>query len=95
LSIHEVRIFNVEENVFINEENVPIRGHHDLIVGHFQLITGVRDHTVEEEVLIDGVRDDAGDKLSTMTTARASSPVTAMAPRPLPGRERVTVATRR
>ena len=61
----------------------------DLIVGQSRLITGVRDRTVEEEVLIDGVRDDDDeDKLSTMTTAGASSPVTAMAPRPLPGRER-------
>jgi hypothetical protein len=75
LSIHEVRVFNVEKNVFINGENVPIRGHYDLIVGHFWLITGVRDRTVEEEVLIDGVRDgDEEDKLSTMTATGGISP---------------------
>ncbi|HSY52565.1 MAG TPA: hypothetical protein VLC46_27440 [Thermoanaerobaculia bacterium] len=39
------------------------------------LITGVRGRTVEEDVLLDGVRDDAAeDKLSTMTTAGASRP---------------------
>ncbi|HSY48516.1 MAG TPA: hypothetical protein VLC46_06885 [Thermoanaerobaculia bacterium] len=44
----------------------------DLIVGHFRLITEVRDRTVEEKVLIDGVGDDDEDKLPTMTTAGAS-----------------------
>ena len=58
MSIHTVRDRNVEENVLINEENVPSTDTCDLSVGHFWLITGVGDRTVEEEVPIDGVRDD-------------------------------------